>query len=99
MNSAAVARLGFGGGRCGGAAPAQGRAEGPTAQRQMKAVLALEMGAKRKYDILPKTVLPRKDHVGYNTPALLDFRLSLRRDIRQSNLGFSGPTDKSWKKP
>ena len=29
---AAVARDGFGGGRCGGAAPAQGRAEGPTAK-------------------------------------------------------------------
>ncbi len=29
-------RHGFGGGRCGGAAPAQGRAEGPTAHRQEK---------------------------------------------------------------
>ena len=32
-NSAAAARRGFGGGRCGGCPPAQGRAEGPTAHK------------------------------------------------------------------
>ncbi|MCY4410649.1 MAG: hypothetical protein OXC27_09295, partial [Caldilineaceae bacterium] len=31
-------RDGFGGGRCGGAAPAQGRAEGPTAHMQRESI-------------------------------------------------------------
>ena len=42
---------------------------------QSKAASALE--PEHKENLLPsqKTVLPRKVHVGYNTPALFDFRL------------------------
>lgn len=47
---------------------------------------AVRKGRERNAQGSLKTVLPRKVYVRYNTPALIDFRLSPGGDIWKSNL-------------